>query len=320
MIYIACPPYFATGGTELLHQFGAGLIARGIEARMLYFQAEGDPVPWRLKSYAVPFVIRIDERHDDDIIVVPEVLTHLLYEWPGIRKVVWWLSVDFYAKAIWSARGLKRRFIDRNRSYRFDDGEVMNFVQSEHARRFLTTKGVQAVDFLSDYLNDEFILRATDNRPPDRRPVILYNPKKGLRFTKRLMKIARDMEFRAIENMSPAEVFEAMRSAAVYIDFGEHPGKDRIPREAAICGCVVIVGRQGAATNPVDVPIDDMFKFATDTKGLTDAVRIMRAVTLAPGDYMPMFDHYRSVIAGERQVFDVQLDRFIGHMGLSAPG
>lgn len=27
-----------------------------------------------------------------------------------------------------------------------------------------------------------------------------------------------------------------MRKAKVYIDFGFHPGKDRIPREAVMCG------------------------------------------------------------------------------------
>jgi len=32
----------------------------------------------------------------------------------------------------------------------------------------------------------------------------------------------------------------------VYIDFGHHPGQDRLPREAVQCGCVVITGKRGS--------------------------------------------------------------------------
>ena len=32
----------------------------------------------------------------------------------------------------------------------------------------------------------------------------------------------------------------------VYIDFGHHPGQDRLPREAVQCGCVVITGTRGS--------------------------------------------------------------------------
>ena len=31
------------------------------------------------------------------------------------------------------------------------------------------------------------------------------------------------------------------------VDLGHHPGKDRLPREAALAGCVTVVGRAGAA-------------------------------------------------------------------------
>lgn len=52
-----------------------------------------------------------------------------------------------------------------------------------------------------------------------------------------------------------------MERAKVYIDFGSHPGKDRIPREAALSGCVVITGKRGAAANDIDINIPAEFKF-----------------------------------------------------------
>lgn len=51
-----------------------------------------------------------------------------------------------------------------------------------------------------------------------------------------------------------------MDESMIYIDFGEHPGKDRIPREAAMRDLIVITGRDGAAVNDVDVSIPKKYK------------------------------------------------------------
>ncbi|KAL3809235.1 hypothetical protein ACHAXA_005283 [Cyclostephanos tholiformis] len=48
-----------------------------------------------------------------------------------------------------------------------------------------------------------------------------------------------------------------------YIDFGPHPGMDRLPREAALAGCIVITNREGAAAHDEDVPLPQEFKFRT---------------------------------------------------------
>ena len=52
-----------------------------------------------------------------------------------------------------------------------------------------------------------------------------------------------------------------MCTAKVYVDFGNHPGKDRIPREAALCGCRVVTNLRGAAAYREDVELDDCLKF-----------------------------------------------------------
>jgi len=315
MIYIACLPKFATGGTELLNQFGAELMARGVDVRMLYHGAEGDPVAPRFKKYAVPYVTDIASPGADDVIVVPEVLTDLLYEWPGMRKVIWWLSIDFYFRSFWSKRNLRRRWLQRKRFYRFDDPQVMHFVQSDYARGYLTGRNVAVTGDLSDYLGDDFIASAAQGANAQRQPIVVYNPKKGIAFTRKLMALAPDVTFRAIENMTPVEVAALLQSAAVYIDFGNHPGKDRIPREAAISGCIVVVGKRGSANSSIDVPIDPMFKFDTDKAGLAATAELLRRAVRDPQAYIPMFDGYRAMISGEKKIFQHQVDDFIGHMG-----
>ena len=64
--------------------------------------------------------------------------------------------------------------------------------------------------------------------------------------------------------MTPAQVRELLEQAKVYIDFGEFPGRERLPREAILSGCVVITGKRGASANDVDINIPAEFKFSLD--------------------------------------------------------
>ncbi|MCX7738527.1 MAG: hypothetical protein N2Z80_03840 [Hydrogenothermaceae bacterium] len=55
-------------------------------------------------------------------------------------------------------------------------------------------------------------------------------------------------------------MIDILKKAKVYIDFGNHTGKDRIPREAAMLECCVITGRRGIAKYREDVPIPENYK------------------------------------------------------------
>ncbi len=69
--------------------------------------------------------------------------------------------------------------------------------------------------------------------------------------------------FVPLENMSKQEVRALMQQSRYYIDFGHHPGKDRLPREAAASGCVVLTLRAGAAQFFDDVPLAQESSVAT---------------------------------------------------------
>ena len=46
--------------------------------------------------------------------------------------------------------------------------------------------------------------------------------------------MAQDLRWVPLIGMTTEEMRSCMSKSKVYIDFGNHPGKDRIPREAAI--------------------------------------------------------------------------------------
>ena len=94
-----------------------------------------------------------------------------------------------------------------------------------------------------------------------------------------------------------------MCHSMVYIDFGTHPGKDRLPREAAMCGCCVITGRKGSAAYAEDVTIPEEYKF---TEGAEDIPRIIDAIRGCLTEFekkQKLFEEYRKCIQEEKSVF-----------------
>jgi hypothetical protein len=163
---------------------------------------------------------------------------------------------------------------------------------------------------LTDYLNATFLRQARDRQVTPKRDIVTYNPKKGLEFTRQLMAAsAGRLEWVPIENMTPAEVGDVLASAKVYVDFGGHPGRDRIPREAALAGCVVVTGTRGSAGNGVDIPIPAEFVIGEDSP---DAVnRIITTIEQAMTGFdaaHSAFAPYRTWIAGHEDVFSAEVE------------
>lgn len=264
-VYILAPAARHTGGPELLHQLGAELRKNGVEAYMYYYPSIAPkPVHVNYLKYNVPFVRHIPDS-SKNVVIVPEVQIPRALKFKKAKVAIWWLSVDnfFVAQDKAPKESVLVRYLKFGTFSKKDWSEVFkrsfaHLVQSFYATEFLKDKGLSSC-FLSDYLNSVYLSQTWD--VSDKKDLVCYNPKKGFEFTKALIEICPEINFVPLINMSPDQVVETLRKAKVYIDFGEHPGKDRIPREAAMLGACVIVGRKGSASNDQDVPIPDEFKF-----------------------------------------------------------
>lgn len=146
---------------------------------------------------------------------------------------------------------------------------------------------------------------------------VLYNPKKGYRFTKRIIKRANDLEWVPIKNLTTTQVKELLLQSKVYIDFGNHPGKDRFPREAAMCGCVIITGKRGSAKFCEDVPIDDVFKFKDSRKNINKIVTKIKECLNNYDTKNKKFENYRNYIKGEKEQFKKDIDTIFVKVGVS---
>ena len=134
---------------------------------------------------------------------------------------------------------------------------------------------------------------------------MLFNPKKGFKFTKKIISMSKSENWRWIPliGLKNTEVKKLLSSSKVYIDFGNHPGKDRFPREAAILGCCIITGQRGAAKYQQDIPIDNKYKFSDKVEEIPNIIKIIRKCMDDYSNESLNFEKYREIIKKEKSTF-----------------
>ncbi|MDZ4949061.1 hypothetical protein GNF28_13145 [Clostridium perfringens] len=329
-IIIVCMPDFATGGTELLHQLAYKLKKRNFNVYMYYVFSNNNPNPVadRFKKYDINFLYDIEDIKEN-IVIIPEIYTTLYNNINNARKVVWWLSVDNYYKSL-SGKNRKyfknkvklilNKITHKNKykvekylgmNFNLENANCINLVQSQYAYEFLKNLRKEKIYYLSDYLNDEFLKSINCNS--EKKDIVLYNPAKGFEFTKKLIEKSKGIEFLPICNMSPKEVRELLQKSKVYIDFGNHPGKDRFPREAAICGCCIITGKDGSAKYYKDIPILDEYKYEANNDNIPLILNKIHQCLTEYDKKISDFKYYRDHILIQEKIFDDEIDFIFKH-------
>jgi hypothetical protein len=107
--------------------------------------------------------------------------------------------------------------------------------------------------------------------------------------------------------MTKEQIKKQLQSSKIYIDFGNHPGKDRFPREAAICGCCILTGKSGAAENDVDISIPSRYKFDDTIESIPIIVKQIEVILNNYELCINDFNSYVSRIKNEKALFEKQV-------------
>lgn len=318
---LTCCSTSVTGGPELLHQFVQELRQIGHDAYIVYYpfdQTHQCPEPYR--CYDAPQSQLIDE--PDVLVVMPEVATWIGRQLKKAQGAVWWLSVDNYFERRGDTRirdlymHIKGFLRPRNFSQRkvpiFALRKYKHFFQSKYAMDFMARRGMDGT-MMTDYLSDVYLdgTHAVDLSAKE--DVVCFNPKKGLGRTNKLMAAYPKIEFVPIQGLTREDVYELLYRSKVYVDFGNHPGKDRLPREAAMARCCVITGRRGSARNNIDVPLPQRFKLDDSGDAYIAAFGpVLREVFSKFPEVDRDMAGYRKKIQEEKSVFNQQVRDFFG--------
>ncbi len=318
IIYIACPGNFATGGPYLLHQLAYKLIHLGYNAKMFYLSVsiDEDPVHEFYKGMKIPYSFEIDNNLSN-LLITPESFANLVLKYKDIQTVIWWLSVDNFFETNKKPSFSVKRFLglkEKRYQYNFQkEPKHFHWVQSFYAEHFLKSKDISDIKHLSDYLNDIFIDEVKNIKfdSTNKENSIAYNPKKGYEITKILIEKTPHLKWVAIENMTPTEVKELLLKSKIYIDFGHHPGKDRIPREAAICGCIVITNTRGSASFFEDVSIPNNYKIDYSPEKEQEIIKLLETSLFDYDEKSKEFEFYKTKIINEETKFNFDLEEIL---------
>lgn len=284
-----------TGGPEALHQLVAHMRALGLPAFIVYLPFnEIAQTPASYKKYQAPVALYEDSL--DQLVIFPEVNPMLAMRVKNAKAALWWLSLEnFLERRHISGFKDKLRYFKKvmkgDRPLMGGAGlkKLIHFSQSEHSTQYLKSCGIEPVP-LTDSINEDFLTDRYLDKIDHKKDIVLYNPMKGKKVTAALIKDNPQWEFIPLEGLNPQQLSEKLYQAKLYIDFGHHPGRDRLPREAAMFGCCLITGVLGSAGNDIDLPIPQKYKIDSSSP---DFLMTFKALVF---DVMMNFDsHYHEI-------------------------
>lgn len=330
--YILAPSNSVTGGQECLHQLSDSLNKLGKNAFIVYYPDPFSPIPEVYKKYRIHVVSEILDV-ETNTIILHESQFDRLFDFKKAKILFWWLSVDNFFKSSMRYLSIMDYFIHKPkylfkaiavklyyllyrrkniliRQLSISELKVKSSVhlcQSVYAEDFLKKNGYYNLYQLNDYVNSEF--KISDNN--ERENIILYNPKKGYEFQKYLIQKFSYYSWVPIINMNYSQISSLMNRAKVYVDFGNHPGRDKIPREAVAAGLCILTGIKGSAFYYGDIPIPNEYKFDQnnfDSKKFKSTLD--RLLEDHSGQYQ-IFENYRKIVLNSESFFNDQLKNLI---------
>lgn len=336
-IFVYCPSGVVTGGAELLHQLVHVLNENNKKAYIVYFALPGKEktniIPKDYQKYNIRLADKVEDS-TENIIVFYEGIFDMVLSVKEAQLFLWWLSVDHFFLSSekylslsdffkWNfkkgisvmIKRLGQLLIKRKNYFRnnlslkdLQSRSALHGYQSEYAQNFLQNNGFSEMLSLKDFINDEFFEEKESIKKED---LILYNPKKGMEYTQKVINKYPQYKWVALQNMTRSEMISYLNKAKIYIDFGYHPGKDRIPREAVMSGACVLTNYKGSAAFFEDVPIDKKYKFNNTNENIVKIGHLIRNIMDDYDAHNLNFDFYRDRVKKEKKMFEKEvLDLF----------
>ena len=301
-----------TGGNFALLQLNQALNDLGAPSEVVFFdKAEikpGEAKKTYTTSYASPVTLEVSDLKykmceqfgPEDILIIPETRPDIANEFharghPGF--VFWWLSWDN------APLGKLKQFDCMNCL-----NNCLHIFQSDYARREANRLGFDG-PIVSDYtIFDGKALVVDVNKDND----ICYLERKAPGSEYVVSELSAKYSVIKINNMHQNQVQDTLRASKFFIDFGSQPGKDRIPREAAVFDCVPIYRKIGAAAIFQDVPVPGYLKL--DPSVLANPVSLMQVLDNLDanmGHVRQAIEPYKRRIMNEKSVFYGEVKEFI---------
>ena len=342
-VFVLAPANTFTGGPELLHQVAADIKETfRVNVKMVYLPIlQSNPVHSNFKKYKLDYSSFIDD-DEKNILIIPEpyhFLEHSL-KYKKIKKILWWLSVDNYFgykfrhnynkffRSIIKIPFNILKILNKLSDYTFGIytyHDYLKFIysfsnlqkfkelkqihlhlsQSKYAYDYLKAN-FKNLKFLSDYQRDE-ILKNSKKIKKTKKNLICYSSKSN-EFIE-IIKKTYNFKMIKLSGFNTKQMINIYKKTKVYLDFGYHPGKDRMPREAALFNNCIITNKKGSAKNKFDVPINEKFKFEEKKMNLEKISKTILNIFKNYQKELKYFKKYKRTILNEKKYFNKDLKK-----------
>jgi len=342
-IYIMAPTNTFTGGPELLHQLALNLKKNfNANVKMIYLpNTTKDPVHKNFKKYKLNHTNFIED-DSRNVLIIPEHYMFLqdVLKYKNIKKVLWWLSLDnfFGFKFRYDFNKYLRSVIkvplnlinvfNKITNYYFGMTTYHDYLkiiyklinisklkelmqidlhisQSFYASEFLK-KHFNNLKYLSDFQREE-IKKNKGSNLKYKKNLICYSNKSN-EFIKKIIKTT-NLKMIKLIGFNDKQIINIFKKTKIYLDFGYHPGKDRMPREAVLFNNCIITNKRGSAKNKYDIPINNKYKYNENYNNLEKIKNHIFKIFDNYKNELKNFKDYKKVILNEKTTFNKDLKK-----------
>ena len=221
------------------------------------------------------------------------------------RKNALWLPIYFITASVGIIKTASFKSLSINELKSINT----HLYNCEYARLFLEKHGISKdhnLVYLCGPVNNKYF--DSKNNPRIKDNILLYNPAKSDYFTSEIISALKKnypyISVIPLRKMSIDEMIDAYSKAKVYMDFGSFPGPERVPREAALFDCNIIVGNRGSASNDIDYPILNEFKFDITKDNIDIIIKKIDAMMNNYHEDLKKFDVFREKVLWQKNNFE----------------
>ena len=334
-IYVLIPYGLVTGGPDALHQLVYYLNKLNFNAYAVYLGANyNQKIPKSYRCYINNYLVFSDIVDDtDNIIIIPESISHLGCKFNRAKVFIWRLSVDYnlahtsflyklyflitmplrFFKDIkksktWMSSVYSNALFKRKYNFQKESNNTAHLCASYYAYDYVSRRSKNRIYLCIEPIS-KFFLETNQSgiSRSNKEDIVLYNPAKCGKFVKKIIKKAPDIKFIALKGMNQLQLIEHYQKAKVYIDFGPFPGAERMPKEAVLFGCTVLTGRNGASAYYGDVPILDEYKLENSDHNIDNIIKKIRYMLENYTSIINDFSVYRNTVLNLEDKFIDQL-------------
>lgn len=267
------------GGIESLHQLAYQLKKMSYNTEVVYiplYNKLGTRTKFKKNNNLNNYNINISKNICDEenvLVVVPETFTGYLNSLKNSKVAIWWLSVDNYFKKKISQKKIQvilaniifkitknKKLLHYLNQISLDElkkKNIFHFAQSDYSIDFLKKNKFKNILPLKDY-----IFTRINNIKKNKQYDVVLNSQKGNKHNLELISNYNDvLKIITLKNYSLKTSQEKLYLSKLFVDFGNHPGRDRMPREMINSKSNVYVHSKGAANFYTDVHLPNKFKF-----------------------------------------------------------